>query len=101
MINRRAMWSESTEDISAFQRLALDGGLAVAPESQAIVTLALAHHTLQADSSGNVRLVKTHGRRSKRDDVIQAGVVAAGQLARTPKAIEGPRIRIVRRGQAA
>ena len=49
-----------------------------------MVELGLSHSEVEVDTSGNIRLVKSHGQRSRRDDVIQAGVLAAGALARMP-----------------
>ena len=81
---RQTRWSESTSDIAAFRALALDGGLSVDESSRKIVGLALSHSEVEADTSGNLRLVKSHGSRSRRDDVAQAGILAAGALSRMP-----------------
>ena len=81
---RQTKWSESTADIAEFRRSALDGNLAVDGASRKMVELGLAHSEIETDSSGNARLVKSHGQRSRRDDVIQAGILAVGHLARHP-----------------
>ena len=81
-VRKRVMqWSSSTDDISAFRSLALDGPLAIAPESRRLATVSLAHATVEADTSGNVRPVKRSKAKS-RDDVAIAGILAAGAFAR-------------------
>ena len=79
---RRTRWSESTADISAFRRLALDGepALSVAPHCRRLAALSLAHVTVKRDDAGNTRLISTD--RRKPDDVGAALVLAAGALSR-------------------
>ena len=74
---RQTRWSEATEDISAFWRLALDEGLTVVPEAHGLVQFALSEATLRTDDQDSYRIIKRRGVRS-RDDVVQAGVLAAG-----------------------
>ena len=78
---RRTRWSEATEDVAAFRRLALDGPLSVAPEARPLVRAALAGATIRTDDQGGTRVVKARGGR-RRDDVVQAGTLAAGLLLR-------------------
>ena len=82
LIIRRRRWSESTEDVDAFKRLALDdrdGALAVHVDSAALLTASLLAAELKSDD-GNVRLVKRAPERP--DDVAQALVLACGELHR-------------------
>ncbi len=78
---RTTRWSEATEDISAFWRLALDEGMTVVPEAHGLVQFALSEAVLRTDDQDSYRLVKRRGVRS-RDDVVQAGVLAAGMTYR-------------------
>ncbi len=84
LVTRQTRWSEQTEDISAFRKSALDGALAIEPRSKRMVELGLSHSEIESDTSGNVRMIKTHGERSRRDDVIMAGLMAAGAVSRMP-----------------
>ena len=77
IVPRRTRWSEASEDIAAFRRMALDGPLAVEPRCLGLIRVGLAAAAVQSDDQGSVRLVKRQTLRS-RDDVAVAGVLAAG-----------------------
>ena len=81
VILRATRWSEATEDVAAFRRLSLDGPLAMASASRPMARFALAQATIRNDDQGSTRIVKNRGTRS-RDDVVQAGALAAGLLVR-------------------
>ncbi len=78
---RRVRWSESTEDIAAFRRMAKDGPLAVAPECAPLVEFALSEAECRSEDGGSIRLLKRRNQRS-RDDVAVAGTLAAGEVSR-------------------
>ena len=92
VVPRVTRWSEATEDIAGFRRLAADGPLSIAPECRALVLSALSQATVQSDDQGSVRLQKKrHGR--SRDDVAVAGVLAGGSLVRELRRSSRPRWR--------
>ena len=86
VVPRVTRWSESTADIMATRRLALDGALAVVPEARPLFRLALAETCVEHDDGGNVRLVKLDSNNRHRDDLAAALVLAGGQLSRMPAA---------------
>lgn len=78
---RVVRWSEATEDIAAFRKLAEDGPLSIAPECRALARVSLSQASVKADDQGSLRLEKKrHGR--SRDDVSVAATLAAGSLVR-------------------
>ena len=83
---RISRWSESSFDIRALRQMALDGPMAVDEGSQALLATSLAQAMVKSDDQGNVRLVKKGTNNTSRDDVAQGLVLAAGALARKPKA---------------
>ena len=83
---RVSRWSEAAFDIRALRQMALDGGLAVDADSQALLATSLSTATVKADDAGSFRLVKKGTNNTARDDVAAALVLAAGALARKPKA---------------
>ena len=85
VIPRVARWSEASEDIRALRKAALDGPLAVAPESRALIAASLAVAMVKSDDQGSVRLAKRGSNNQARDDVAAALVLATGALARAPK----------------
>ena len=97
---RVTRWSESAEDIRAFRRMALDGPLAVTPESRTLLTVSLSAATVKADDAGNFRLIKRNSHNTARDDVISAAVLAAGAWHRAQKP-SLPRWRYVGEARAA
>ena len=82
VIDRINRWSSASEDIAAFRRAVTDGALSIDEASRPLARLSLAHAETEADTAGNVRMLKAHRRR--RDDVAVAGVMAVGLLARLP-----------------
>ena len=79
---RVARWSEAGEDIRGVRKLALDGPLACAESSRALLTASLAAAMVKNDDQGNVRLAKRSANNESRDDVAAALVLAAGELSR-------------------
>ena len=75
-------WSDSSEDVRACRRVALDGPLAIATESRALLSASLAVAKVESDTSGNVRLTKRGTNNTARDDVAAALVLAAGRHTR-------------------
>ena len=84
VLPRVTRWSESTEDIQATRRLALDGDLAVVPGVRPLYRLTLAESEVQEDDDQSVRLVKRTQSHRHRDDLAKALTLAAGLLARLP-----------------
>ena len=58
VVPRVSRWSEAAADIRALRALALDGPLAVARDSRALLTASLAVASVRSDDQGNTRLVK-------------------------------------------
>ena len=85
VVPRVARWSEASEDIRATRKAALDGPLAVAPESRPLLTASLAAAMVRPDDAGNVRMIKRGTNNQARDDVAAALVLAVGALSRAPK----------------
>ena len=82
---RVSRWSEAAFDIRALRQLALDGGLSVEADSQALLGTSLSQATIKADESGSFRLVKRGTNNTARDDCAAALLLCAGALARKPK----------------
>ena len=72
VVSRVTRWSEATEDIAAFRRLAADGPLSITKECRALARVGLSEASVQSDDQGSVRLVKRRAARS-RDDVAVGG----------------------------
>ena len=83
---RVSRWSEASFDIRALRQMALDGPLAVDEGSQALIATSLSQAMVKSDDAGNTRLVKKGTNNTSRDDVAQGLVLAAGALARKPRA---------------
>ena len=81
VIDRPISWEAQTEDIGRCRRVLLDGLGAVEHRSRALLTLANAEGRIQADDSGNVKLMKRRGNRS-RDDALQSLVLAVAEAER-------------------
>ena len=79
LVPRIPQWSSGTEDIGAFRRAVADGPLSVDAGSRRLLRLSLAAAEVVYEN-GNVKLI--HARRSSRDDVAQAAVLAVGEHAR-------------------
>ena len=90
VVPRRTRWSESSEDIAAFRRMALDGPLAIASRCRALVRVSISAAAARTDDQGGVRLLKRQQLRS-RDDVAQAGVLVCGAHVRI---LQRPRPRV-------
>ena len=84
VVPRVTRWSESTEDVQATRRLALDGDLAVVPAVRPLYRLTLAEAQVQEDDDNSVRLVKRTQSHRHRDDLAKALTLAAGLMARLP-----------------
>ena len=82
VVPRVQRWSDSSEDVRACRRVALDGPLAIAPEARALLSASLAVAKVESDTSGNVRLTKRGTNNQARDDVAAALVLAAGRHTR-------------------
>ena len=94
IVPRVTRWSEATEDITSFRKLAEDGPLAIAPESRALARVSLSQASVKGDDQGSLRLEKKrHGR--SRDDVAVAGTLAAGALVRMMSRPARPAWRVV------
>ena len=79
---RMSRWSESTEDISAFRALAMDGPLSCETESGHLLTASLSVAMVENDTSGNCRPIKRGTNNKGRDDVAIAATLAAGEVKR-------------------
>ncbi len=89
---RTARWSEATEDISSFRRIAKDGPLAIEKKSRPLARLGLSQATVETDSQGSIRMKKRRADRS-RDDVAVSAVLASGGLVRALSRPQAPRWR--------
>ena len=69
---RVSRWSEAAFDIRALRQMALDGPMAVDPDSQALLATSLSTATVKADDAGSFRLVKKGTNNTARDDVAAA-----------------------------
>ena len=83
---RLSRWSEASFDIRSLRQMALDGPMAVDEGSRALLATSLSQALVKSDDAGNTRLVKKGHNNTSRDDVAQGLVLAAGALARKPKA---------------
>lgn len=92
---RMTRWSESSEDIRALRRMALDGPLVVSEESRSIISASMARATVLNDDAGNCRLQKHGTGNTARDDVAAALVLCAGAWARASARPEGTLTHIV------
>lgn len=92
---RVTRWFEAAADIRALRKLALDGKLAVTEEARGLLTASLAAAVVKSDDGGSMRLVKRGTNNQGRDDVAAALVLAAGALARAPRAARPPRLHVV------
>ena len=82
VVPRVQRWSDSSEDVRACRRVALDGPLAIAQESRALLSASLAVAKVESDTSGNVRLTKRGTNNQARDDVAAALILASGRHTR-------------------
>lgn len=80
---RVTRWSEASSDIRGLRRLAKDDGLAVERTSRPLLKHSISQAVVESDSDGNQRLVKSKPRkRTARDDVAAALLLAGGAMAR-------------------
>ena len=79
---RMTRWSESSADIRALRKIAVDGPLTVDPASAPLIAASLATALVKNDDAGNVRLVKRGSNNTSRDDVASALTLAAGGFVR-------------------
>ena len=79
--SRIGRWSESSADIRAVRKMALDGNLAIEETSRPLLQHSLSVSQVENDDSGNHRLVKSKNNHA-RDDVAQALALACGAVAR-------------------
>ena len=82
LVERVTRWFEGSADIRGLRKLALDGPLAVCPQSAPLLRESLRVATVKSDDAGNVRLVKRGFNNTARDDVAAALTLAAGELDR-------------------
>ena len=84
---RQQRWSDSTFDIEATRRAALDGNLSVEAGSRLLLALSLADAVVESDDQGSQRMLKTKGSTgcARRDDAAIALALAAGAVARAPR----------------
>ena len=82
LVTRVARWSEAAADIRALRKMSLDGPVAVAPGSRALLTASLAVAMVKNDDQGSVRLAKRGTNNQARDDVAAALTLAVGALYR-------------------
>ena len=81
---RRALWSEASEDIRACRKLVKDGPLSLAESARSLLVTSLAHSKVQADTSGNLRMVKKGHKNESRDDVAFTLTLVSGAFLRYP-----------------
>ena len=79
---RVTRWSESTEDIKALRKMAVDGPLTIDKPSRLLIAASLSAAMVQNDDAGNVRMVKRGSNNQARDDVAAALALAAGAFVR-------------------
>lgn len=79
--DRPVSWEAQTEDIGRTRRVLLDGRGAVEHRSRGLLSLAVAESRIQSDDSGNCKVVKRRGNRS-RDDALQSLVLAVAEAER-------------------
>ena len=85
IVTRRQWWQDASEDIRGTRQLALDGNLAIEPNSRHLLAFSLSKSKVENDSSGNSRLIKSAANNVSRDDISQSFVLAAGLLSRVKK----------------
>ena len=94
VLPRVSRWSESTQDITALRRLALDGNMTVAMGSRAVLQHSLKVSRTKTDDSGNTRLTKSRNN-TARDDVTAGLILAAGLHSRLPARVNRPKFAVV------
>ena len=84
--DRPVSWEAQTEDIGRTRRVLLDGRGAVECRSRGLLTLAVAESRIRSDDSGNCKVIKRRGNRS-RDDALQSLVLAVAEAERCEPSI--------------
>ena len=87
IVERARSGGEATSNIQSLRSLLLDSNAGVVSESRALLGAAFQQTDLVIDSAGLTKLKKRDQRRS-RDDASAALLLAAGELARRPPAVE-------------
>ena len=80
---RRMRWSDSTADIGAMDKVAIDGAMNIDPDCRPLLAHSIEQAVVNEDDANNVRLVKRNTR-TQRDDVAVSWVLATGALDRYP-----------------
>ena len=81
IVPRVTRWSEGTQDITSFRKIAEDGPLSIAEECRGLARVSISQASVKGDDGGSLRLEKKrHGR--SRDDVAVCATLAAGALVR-------------------
>ena len=81
IVPRVTRWSEGTQDITSFRKIAEDGPLSMTEECRGLARVSLSQASVKGDDQGSLRLEKKrHGR--SRDDVAVCATLAAGALVR-------------------
>lgn len=88
VMGRVARWQEATEDVQRARQVAINDGLSIAPRARRAVRAALAESVVEQDASGNVRIGKARGVRS-RQDIVMALTLALGRVPRRSSAGPG------------
>ena len=87
VVLRATRWSEATEDISAFHRMAADGPLSIHEPCRKLIKISLSAAEVRVDDQGSCRLVKQDMARS-RDDVAVAAIIVCGGWDRCTRKIK-------------
>ena len=87
VIERAKSGGEATSNVQALRSLLLDSEAGVSEASRALLAAAWAQTNLVIDHAGITRVTKIDQRRS-RDDAAASLLLAAGELARRPAAVE-------------
>ena len=87
VIERARSGGEATSNVQALRSLLLDTASGVTQESRALLGAAFSQTNLVIDSAGLTKVKKRDARRS-RDDAAAAILIASGELARRPVAVD-------------
>lgn len=85
VLPRVSQWKESSEDIRAVRKAAMDGPMSVAEDSRDLLTASLAQCNVKCDESGNFKIQKLGNNNCARDDVASALTLAMGLRSRAPE----------------
>ena len=81
--SRVTLWFEAAEDVRALRKMASDGPLSVAADSEMLIAASLAAAMVQNNTAGGTRLVKRDpANNTGRDDVASALTLCAGAISR-------------------